>query len=311
MPIIHKNNSSEFDAGLNCVLSDMTVDSYGDVIGDADHPTLGWDTRDFAKNPIALWSHDSKSPIGTWQDVHVSGGALRGRLQLAPHGTTPLVNELRALMAAHVLRGISVGFIPLESKPRGNTGWHYTRQKLCEASLCSIPANPSALLTAKALGVSKKTIAMVFKQDGQDDFENVEDCVVEMLDDGMDPDEAIYFCSDLFSKGRHLDPKVALAQRSSEIRRRAMATIKKVSDRLAREYEASWAGQMQQQHDETIAAWTRAQQRLAPQDPPPFVPSGRGASEHPWNKQKRLQREEAEARSARWNAQLPQDPPKR
>jgi HK97 family phage prohead protease len=273
MTVIKKTNtSSEFDAGLNCVLSDMTVDSYGDVIGDAAHPTLGWDTRDFEKNPIALWAHDGRAPIGTWRNVNVTNGALRGQLRLAPHGTSTLVNELRALMAAHVLRGISVGFVPIEYGPRKG-GIHYLKQKLIEASLVAVPANPSALLCAKALGVSKQTIAMIFKQDSQDDFENVEDCVVEMLDDGMDADEAIYFCSDLFSKGRSLDPKVALAQRSSEVRRRAMATIKKVSARLAREYEASWKGQRERQTEQTIAAWTRAQQRLAPQDPPPFKPS--------------------------------------
>src|SRR6267154_1510785 len=160
--IVHKTNSSEFDAGLNCILSDMTVDSYGDVIGDAAHPNLGWDTRDFLRNPIALWSHDSRSPIGTWRDVHVKDRALRGQLHLAPPGSTKLVDELRALLAANVVKGISVGFKPIEYGPRKG-GTHYLKQTLVEASLCAVPANPSALLTAKALGISGETIQKIFK----------------------------------------------------------------------------------------------------------------------------------------------------
>jgi hypothetical protein len=41
MPLIHKTNVSEFDAGLGCVLSDMSVDAYGDVVGDPKDPDAG------------------------------------------------------------------------------------------------------------------------------------------------------------------------------------------------------------------------------------------------------------------------------
>jgi HK97 family phage prohead protease len=116
---------------------------------------LGWDIADFKKNPIALWSHSSRDPIGTWTNVVVKDRALRGTLHLAPPGSTKLVDELRALLAANVVKGISVGFRPVESKPLGNSGTHYLKQKLVEASLCAVPANPAALLTAKALGISK------------------------------------------------------------------------------------------------------------------------------------------------------------
>jgi hypothetical protein len=63
-----------------------------------------------------------------------------------------------------VVKGISVGFRPVESKPLGNSGTHYLKQKLVEASLCAVPANPAALLTAKALGISKDTIQKIFNQ---------------------------------------------------------------------------------------------------------------------------------------------------
>jgi HK97 family phage prohead protease len=244
---VHKTTNAGFDQGLNAVLSDLTPDAYGDVVGNPERADLGWDTADFLRNPIALWSHDSRSPIGTWRNVSVSNGALRGRLHLAPAGSTKLVDELRSLLAADVLKGISVGFKPTESKPRGNGGVHYLRQTLVEASLVAVPANPSALLTAKALGVSKQTIAMVFKQ-SEDDFADMEDCVVQMLDDGMDPDEAVAFCSVLFNEEQRL-------AKALNARARAMAEVQRIDDQIASEY--TWSEQKRRETEKTIEAYTK------------------------------------------------------
>jgi Caudovirus prohead serine protease len=264
MPVVktvHKTTNAGFDEGLNCILSDMTPDSYGDVIGDAAHPTLGWDLKDFLKNPIALWSHSNRDPIGSWRNVSVANGKLLGRLQLAPPGSTRLVDELRALLAADVLRGVSVGFKPTESKPLGNYGTHYLRQTLVEASLVAVPANPAALLCAKALGVSKQTIAMVFKQ-SEDDFLDMEDCVVQMIEDGMDAEEAVAFCS--------VNQEQRLAK-ALKARARAMAEVQRIDDQIANEY--SWAEQKRRQTEKANARSARWNATL-PQDPPPFVPSG-------------------------------------
>jgi HK97 family phage prohead protease len=123
--IIHKTNDDvDFDEGLNCVLSDLTEDRFGDIVGDGSHPMLGWDVADFNRNPIALFNHQSSFPIGTWRDLHVENGALRGRLHMAPKGSSSRIDELKALLAAGVLKGISVGFIPAEHKPRDNGGTH-------------------------------------------------------------------------------------------------------------------------------------------------------------------------------------------
>jgi HK97 family phage prohead protease len=164
MPTVHKtNDAAEFDQGLNCILSDLTEDRYGDVVGDGTHPMLGWDLAEFNRNPIALFNHQSSFPIGTWKNLRVENSALVGRLHMAPTGSSPRIDELKALLAAGVLKGISVGFIPVEHKQRDTGGYHYLRQKLVEASLVSVPANPSALTMAKALGISKQTITMVFE----------------------------------------------------------------------------------------------------------------------------------------------------
>ena len=259
---VHKTNEVEFDAGLNCVLSDLSEDHYGDIVGDGAHPTLGWDTKDFLKNPIALWSHDSRAPIGTWKNVRVENGALLGRLHMAPKGSSPRIDELSALLAAGILRGISVGFKPTESKPRDNGGRHYLRQTLVEASLVSVPANPAALLCAKALGVSKKTIAMVFKQGGQDDFADMGDCVWQMIEGGMEADEAVAYCSVLFNEEQRL-------AKALKARDRALAEVQRIDAEIENEY--SWSAQKRRETEKIIAASTRFNATL-PQDPPPYIP---------------------------------------
>ena len=51
------------------VASTEAEDRYGDVIEQE-----GWNLADFRKNPIALWMHDHKSPIGTVDSLEVLRG---------------------------------------------------------------------------------------------------------------------------------------------------------------------------------------------------------------------------------------------
>jgi phage head maturation protease len=99
--------------GLEFVLSDETPDRMDDVIM-AD----SWDLASFQKNPIALFNHNSNAPIGKWTRVRVIDKQLRGHLELAPAGTSDRIDEIRKLIDAGILRAVSVGFRPKESKPR-------------------------------------------------------------------------------------------------------------------------------------------------------------------------------------------------
>jgi HK97 family phage prohead protease len=281
--VIHKTHSSGFDEGLNCVLSDLTPDAYSDIVGDRADPMLGWDVADFKRNPIALWSHDSRSPIGTWKDVHVEDSALRGRLHLAPPGSTKLVDELRALLAANVVKGISVGFKPVESKPRSNGGVHYLRQTLLEASLVSVPANPSALLTAKALGISEATQRLIFKQTDFTIAQRIRKArrairKAKLLQERADNPRAraamarviAHFEQEKRELCASMSPRPSAEDRrrvhAMEVRARAMAQIREGDERRAREYAASPAGQ-QQQHLADVAAAFEAQ-AMKHLDPP-------------------------------------------
>jgi HK97 family phage prohead protease/HK97 family phage major capsid protein len=152
--------------GLEFVLSDETPDRMDDVI-----MSDGWDLTNFNKNPIALFGHKSDFPIGTWKNVRVADKQLRGFLELAPEGTSQRIDEIRRLVEADILRAVSVGFRPKESKPRPETDWglFFTKSELVETSLVSVPANPNALAVAKSLKISPATIDLVFAGKGTKD----------------------------------------------------------------------------------------------------------------------------------------------
>lgn len=158
--IVHKTVASNGD-GLEFVLSDDTVDRYGDIV-DPD----GWDLRNFKKNPIALFGHSSSFPIGTWENVRVENKKLIAKLKFAAKGTSARIDELISLVEQGVLRAVSVGFRPIDSDPIDpKQPWgaqRYKKQELLETSLVSVPANPAAVALAKSLNLSTETMSLAF-----------------------------------------------------------------------------------------------------------------------------------------------------
>lgn len=156
---------TSLDGKFNFLLSSpFEEDAYLDLVGDPDDPNYGWDLSVFRKNPAAFYGHDTaKPPIARWENVAVKNGALRGTLVFPEKGLSPFADEIRALCEAGIVRGVSVGFRPTKSKPRANGGTHWLRMTLMEASVCGIPAHPSALMEARQLGISEETIQKVFK----------------------------------------------------------------------------------------------------------------------------------------------------
>ncbi|MCK1669251.1 MULTISPECIES: HK97 family phage prohead protease [unclassified Bradyrhizobium] len=165
--LVHKTTESDVDLNrLDFILSEPLPDHYDDIVGNSkDTKTGGWEIPQ--RNLPALAFHDSKSIVGRWDGVRWERGALRGRLVLAPSGTSKIVDEVRALIKSGCLKACSVGFRALERLPRPTGGWHYLRQLLIECSLVATPALPSALLEAKRLGVSNETIKKIFKEQNE------------------------------------------------------------------------------------------------------------------------------------------------
>lgn len=161
MTTIHKTEAGKVAGSMTYVLSDDTLDRYGDIIEPA-----GWDLKWFKKNPIALFGHQSSFPIGNWKNPRVEGGKLLADLAPAQRGTSMRVDEIISLIEQDILRATSVGFRPLEYEPidpkQPYGGQRYTKQELLETSIVSVPANPAALHLAKSLNVSDETISLVF-----------------------------------------------------------------------------------------------------------------------------------------------------
>lgn len=140
------------------VLSDATVDRYGDIIDPA-----GWQLANFKHHPIALFNHTSDYIVGTWENVRVESGKLLATLKLAEEGTSELVNYIRSLFRQGILKAVSVGFRPLAEEPLGDGsyGVRYTKSELVECSLVAVPANPNALQVARSLNLSPRLQAVV------------------------------------------------------------------------------------------------------------------------------------------------------
>lgn len=152
------------------IASDETVDRYGDIVR-----VDGWDLKAYKANPIVLFGHQHSNPVGiavkTWIDKELK--ALMIRIKLADEGTSPFIDSLRKLVKQRIVRAVSVGFrttkAPNEIKdPDTNrwTGYEFVGQELLENSLVTVPANPSALGTAKSLGLPEMHLRRIFSDEG-------------------------------------------------------------------------------------------------------------------------------------------------
>jgi HK97 family phage prohead protease len=158
MQVMHKAVARAAGADpLRFVMSDATVDRYGDVVEPA-----GWKLGNFKKNPVALFGHDSAFPIGNWKNVRVENSALVGDLEMLPEGKSARVDEIRAFVEAGMLRAVSVGFRGIKAEPIANGGLRYTESELVECSVVAIPANPNAIQLAKHLNLSRDAQQLIF-----------------------------------------------------------------------------------------------------------------------------------------------------
>jgi HK97 family phage prohead protease/HK97 family phage major capsid protein len=156
MKVLHRTSVSPGE-GLDFVISDGSLDRHGTRIN-----PKGWELRNFKKNPIALFAHDSRFPIGTWSDIRTEGDKLVATLKLAARGTSDRINEIIGLVEQRVLRATSVGFSVIKFGTPGKDEYDFIEQELLEASVVAVGSNTNALAKARALNVSSETLSLVF-----------------------------------------------------------------------------------------------------------------------------------------------------
>lgn len=131
--------------------STASLDRQGDVVlPDAFTSSL----KAFLDNGPIYWNHAEMhdplaKPIGRAIDAKI---ARDGLYMKAKWARTPEAEEVRGLVSDGIVKSLSIGFRPRESR-KGEGGANViTDLELLEVSVVAIPANPSAVITAsKAL----------------------------------------------------------------------------------------------------------------------------------------------------------------
>lgn len=150
---IYKAPATWNDDERSCrfIMTAQVADRYGDIV-----VAKGGDLTDFNNNPVVLWAHDNRAaPIGMWGDIKVITGSpkrMEGTATLAPPETTDKADEVSRLLAAGMVRACSIGFMIKDWEPVDKEdpwgGWQFNEWELLECSICSVPANPLALVKA-------------------------------------------------------------------------------------------------------------------------------------------------------------------
>ena len=144
------------DPGTLTLLSVITTNDR-DRAGDVIVPTGIKNATEYLQNPVVLWVHNrfTLPPIGTCQRLDVQPDRIVAETKFAQG--VPLAEDLFRLYEQGVLRGWSIGFVPLKAKrinhgTRGR-GLHVEEWNLLEYSAVPIPENPGALTVAIQKGI--------------------------------------------------------------------------------------------------------------------------------------------------------------
>lgn len=139
------------DRTIDVVASTFALDSFNTRIDPE-----GWDLEQFRKNPVITWAHDDRGvtasggrPIAKAENIRPEDGKLKMRLRFPKPGSFAFADEVFNLMADGFLNAVSVGFEPVEwrdetTEEEGGVRV-FTKQKLLEVAVVTIPSNDDAL----------------------------------------------------------------------------------------------------------------------------------------------------------------------
>jgi len=125
---------------------------------DRDHDTInpqGWKLANYRKNPVVLFGHDYRSlPIGKDTGITVDELGLLAHPQFCPEDLHPMGSTVYRMLVEGFLNAASVGMNPVKwSYNEEERGIDFEEQELLEYSIVPVPANPEALVGAKAAGI--------------------------------------------------------------------------------------------------------------------------------------------------------------
>ena len=117
-----------------------TLDTYGTTF---DRNAFGNMSK---RRAVMLWSHMQDQVIGSWTDFTASDTDLRatGRLNLE----IARAKEVRSMLLAGDIAGVSIGFETLKDEWRADGVRHIRKAIIHEISLVALPSVPGARVTS-------------------------------------------------------------------------------------------------------------------------------------------------------------------
>jgi HK97 family phage prohead protease len=288
--------SNKYDRFDFCV-SKEKPDRYGDIVC-----VRG---VNYPRSLIGLWNHEHDTPIARWVNTRVEGDELRSRVEFAPTGISPRIDELRKLTEHGVIDSCSIGFIPIRQEPiisnGKKTGVRYLESSLAEISLVSCPANVDAVSLAKSLKISPETIKEVFQMTDSIGARIrraravVRKAKAMMAKTTSERTRASLMKAIAILEQEDREPMVASMrlpenrerqrrEHAQEVTRRAKDMIEKINARSAREESSGFMGQARAAHAEMMANFSREAAKHADPDLPREAPLF--STEKTWRGQK-------------------------
>src|SRR5207248_11236357 len=135
----------------NLVIRSVITTNLPDRVGDVVVPSGLRNAEEFLKNPVVLWAHQrGMPPIGCCRALEVHDDRVVAETQFAKG--VPFAEDVFKLYEQGILRGWSIGFVPVRTRPL-RSGVRYEEWDLLEYSAVPVPENPAALTLAVAKGM--------------------------------------------------------------------------------------------------------------------------------------------------------------
>jgi len=114
----------------------------------------GFDFSGFIQNPVVLFAHRYDiPPVAKALEIGVSGDQVWSEMEFATKDDFELADTVYRLYCGGYMRAFSIGFVPMETERNAEGGFDFASQELLEFSAVPVPANPHALVAAKAAGI--------------------------------------------------------------------------------------------------------------------------------------------------------------
>jgi HK97 family phage prohead protease len=130
---------------ISWIMSDMSLDRDSERVDPA-----GADMKNYKKNPVVLWAHDSHTPaIGKVINPRVKDGQLIGKVQFDSKENDPFAGMIEGKVKAGIIQAGSIGFKPNSvefiEESKDPTRLIHRKWELLEFSICNVPANSNAM----------------------------------------------------------------------------------------------------------------------------------------------------------------------